>query len=342
MSHRVRINGRHTLQCPPGTTILTAAREAGFGFPHACRNGVCERCQGRLTAGEVRLTRPDTTSGDTRILAGRPGSDRVLYCVAVPTRDCDIEVPDMTAPHQLPVQRRHCQMIALEALNHDVSRVRLRLPAGKPAPWYAGQYLTLELEHGDYPFSIANAPGGIANAPGGREIELHVRHGADNRAAHGIMAELAESTTVTVSLPAGERFIDAAPDSPVWFICGSTGFAPVKAMIERLIQLDFDQPVRLFWGARVEEDLYLPDLPRQWETQLHDFHAVTALSDISKPGHAEGLVHEAALEALAEPTGPLFHIGGSPAMAWAVFDALVEEGVPPARIHSDAFDYAPR
>ena len=33
------------------------------------------------------------------------------------------------------------------------------------------------------------------------------------------------------------------------------------AMIERLIELDYPHPVRLFWGARVEEDLYLPDLP---------------------------------------------------------------------------------
>ncbi len=29
-------------------------------------------------------------------------------------------------------------------------------------------------------------------------------------------------------------------------------------------------------------------------------------------------------------------------MAWAVFDALVEEGVPAENIHSDVFDYAPR
>ena len=335
MSYQIRINRRHQLVCPPDTTILEAAREAGFGFPHACRNGVCERCQGRLLAGTVRLTRPDAASGATLIHAGQPGSDQVLYCVAIPTGNCEIEVRDMTAPHQLPIQRRHCQIIDREALNDDVSLIRLRLPAGKPAPWHAGQYLILELEHGSYPFSIANAPGG-------RDIELHIRHGKDNHTARRIMAELAQRTTVAVRLPRGERFIDQAPASPVWFICGSTGFAPVKAMIERLIELRFDKPVRLFWGARLEEDLYLPELLPEWQQQLPDFQAVTALSDISKPGHASGLVHEAALEALAEPGKPLFFIGGSLAMAWAVFDALVEEGVPPANVHADAFDYAPR
>lgn len=331
------INGRHTLICPPDTFILTAAREAGFGFPHACRNGVCERCQGRLVAGSVRHVRANNTLSDAKdaIHAGQARADRVLYCVAIPISDCEIDVPEITAPGELPVHRVTCQLVSQEALNHDVSRLWLRLPAGKAVRWYAGQYLTLELEHGGYPFSIANAPGS-------RDIELHVRHGKENHAAHQIMAELAGRATVTITLPAGKRFIDQPAPRPLWFICGSTGMAPVKAMIERLIQLDHPYPVRLFWGAREEVDLYLPDLPEQWRHQLRDFGAVTALSDISTPGHAQGLVHEAALAALAEPRAPLFYIGGSPTMSWAVFDALVEEGVPADNIHSDAFDYAPR
>ena len=101
-------------------------------------------------------------------------------------------------------------------------------------------------------------------------------------------------------------------------------------------------PVRLFWGARTPEDLYLPRLPAQWKGVLKDFDATTSLSDISHPDHAEGLVHEAALEALGEPELPLFFLGGSPPMAWAVFDALVEEGVPAENVHCDVFDYAPR
>lgn len=330
MTFRVGINGRHVLNCPPDVPILTAAREAGFGFPHACRNGVCLRCQGRLTAGAVR----QGGSGDI-IHAHGPGADRVLYCVAIPISDCEIDVPETTAPGELPVHQVQCQIIEREPLNHDVTRVWLRLPAGKAIRWHAGQYLTLVLPHGEYPFSIANPPGG-------RDLELHVRHGDDNSAAHAIMADLNSLATVTVSLPGGRRFIDQAFDRPLWFICGSTGFAPVKAMIERLIELEYPHPVRLFWGARVEEDLYLPDLPAQWRQQLADFHAVTALSDMSRPGHAQGLVHEAALEALAEPLAPLFYVGGSPAMAWSVFDDLVAEGVPEKNIHSDVFDYAPR
>ena len=69
-------------------------------------------------------------------------------------------MPETTAPGELPVHRVQCQIIEREPLNHDVTRVWLRLPAGKAIRWHAGQYLTLVLPHGEYPFSIANPPGG--------------------------------------------------------------------------------------------------------------------------------------------------------------------------------------
>ncbi|HCK26614.1 MAG TPA: flavin oxidoreductase, partial [Alcanivorax sp.] len=114
MTFRVGINRRHVLNCAPDVPILTAAREAGFGFPHACRNGVCLRCQGRLTVGAVR----HGGSGDI-IHAHEPGADRVLYCVAIPISDCEIDVPETTAPGELPVHQVQCQIIEREPLNHD-------------------------------------------------------------------------------------------------------------------------------------------------------------------------------------------------------------------------------
>lgn len=326
--YTISVNGRDQFPCRPDQTIVEAGQQAGFGFPVACRNGVCERCMGRLHSGHVQQRNHIIHAGDV-------DSSRVLYCVAQPLSDCEIDVPEVTVPGELPSHDVNCQIQQIEVLNHDVSRVWLQLPAGKRIQWHAGQYLMLNLNGEGYPFSIANHCDG-------RALELHIRHGDDNSAAQDIMAYLESASTVSITLPAGLRFIDTAPAQPVWFICGSTGFAPVKAMVERLIALDFDQPVRLFWGARTPEDLYLSTLPAQWKTALKDFDFTTSLSDIRHPDHAEGLVHEAALAALDEPDLPLFYLGGSPPMAWAVFDALVAEGVPAGNIHCDVFDYAPR
>ena len=317
----------------PGETILEAGRRAGFGFPAACRNGVCERCQGRLVDGSVRILRKNRT-----IRAGEAGSEAVLYCVAVAETDCEIDVPDLTLPGEIPAREIHCQITSVEPLTHDISRVWLRQPAGTPVPWHAGQYLILQ-RNTPAAFSIANAP-----ADGERKLELHVRHTDDNPASLEIIQALREDGSIDVSLPHGQRYLDQPlPQRPLWFICGSTGFAPAKAMLEYLAQRAFRHPVRVFFGARREQDLYLLDQLDQLKATLPDMDWLGILSHEQGPGRRTGLAHEPAVAALAEQSlAPEIHVGGSPTMAWAVFDALVAAGHPADLIHSDVFDYAPR
>lgn len=325
----IRVGNKGCFVVSAGETILEAGLRAGFGFPKACRNGNCGRCAGRLINGGVRL-------GNTLLRADEAGSNQVLYCVATAETDCEIDAAMITAPGELPVASLRCQIAAIQPLNHNVSAVTLRLPAGQKLNWYAGQYLLLG-EQQDAAFSIANAA-----MDGNRDILLHIRHDADNLSAVELMAQLQQQSTVPVTLPLGNRWIDQAPSQPVWFICGSTGFAPARAMIERLMQLDFSLPVRLFRGGRRVDDIY----PPQWHTDpalaLQDFQQTLAVNEAPAPAQFHGMVHEAAIQALQDPTAPLFHVGGSPIMAWAVFDALVAAGVPPHHIHSDVFDYAPR
>ena len=44
----ITVNGRERFSCHDDQTIIEAGQQAGFGFPVACRNGVCERCMGTL------------------------------------------------------------------------------------------------------------------------------------------------------------------------------------------------------------------------------------------------------------------------------------------------------
>jgi CDP-4-dehydro-6-deoxyglucose reductase, E3 len=328
---RVSVGNKGSFVCDAGLTILEAGRQAGFGFPQACQNGNCGRCAGHLLSGWVRF--PKTG----RVLrAGESGDSTVLYCIAEAGSDCQIDATQITAPGELPVTTVRCQIADIRPLNSNVSAVYLRLPAGERIRWHAGQYLLLG-ENQDAAFSIANAATGD-----GRDLLLHIRHDADNQSAVDLMAQLRNQATVPATLPLGDRYIDQPPERPVWFICGSTGFAPARAMIERLAQLRFTLPVRLFRGGRQADDIYPALWPEETISQLADFRETVAVNQSPAAGQYHGMVHQAALAALEDPNAPLFHVGGSPAMAWAVFDALVAAGVPAAQIHSDVFDYAPR
>lgn len=335
MPHTITLISGEPFPCPDNETIVEAGRRAGFRFPVACRNGVCGRCVGRLVRGRVQLPRQNRI-----VHAGERDAKRVLYCLAQPLSDCEIDVPEVAVPGELPVHEVSCQIIEVEALSHDVSRAWLRLPAGRRIEWYAGQYLELLMPDGPAAFSIATAP-----EDGQRDLELHIRHTGDNPSSLEIMAALEQNLTTEVRLPGGNRYIDELPQRPLWFICGSTGFAPVKAIIEHLRNTGFDRPVRLFWGARQRGDLYLEDLPENWLAEMADFRYTPVLSEEKGEGYVHGLVQEpavAAVRELPDPAEPLFFVGGSPPMAWAVYDALVAAGVPGDNIHSDVFDYAPR
>jgi len=326
----IQVGRKGTFVASADESILDAGLRAGFGFPKACRNGNCERCAGQLLQGRVGLRNGGIVE------AAETRQQPVLYCIAHALSDCLIDDRQITAPGEHALITLACQIADITPLNHNVSKVTLRTPAGQNLSWHAGQYLLLG-EHQDAAFSIANAA-----IPGQRDIELHIRHDDDNSSAVALMMELQSQPTIKATLPLGERIIDTAPQQPVWFICGSTGFAPAKAMIERLAQLEFSLPVRLFRGGRRNADLY----PAGWQSdtlsKLSDFREVQAVNESPAADQFHGHIHEAVLALLQDPTQPLFHVGGSPAMAWAVFDALVAAGVPAENIHSDVFDYAPR
>ncbi len=145
------------LEVEPGERILDAARRQGFECPQSCRNGNCHICASLLVEGRVRQ------DGEVR------DHGELLACLAEPLEDCVLHWDGVLAPGQLPVRELSCQLAAYEAVGGDVVRLLLRLPAGRQPRYYAGQYVLLQREDGEWSaFSLASAPGS------GRELELHV------------------------------------------------------------------------------------------------------------------------------------------------------------------------
>lgn len=73
-----------TVRCPPGSTILAAARAVGIRLPSACNKGVCGTCKSRVVSGAVTLKhgggiRPhEIAAGLTLLCSARPAGDVVV------------------------------------------------------------------------------------------------------------------------------------------------------------------------------------------------------------------------------------------------------------------------
>ena len=241
--------------------------------------------------------------------------------------------------------RKVTTILSADLLNRDVYRIRLLLPeSDQTGPEFkAGQYLDICLPDGKKAsFSIASAP------EAGRELELHIRHMPDSEFNDSIVQHLLYQPSVEVELAMGDCTInldELNDNQPIILAAASTGFSQVKSIVEHLIATARKNPIHVYWGARVEEDMYLESLPQSWAEHHANIQFVPIVSEPEKsPGWngRTGLLPEAIVQDVNDLSSAQVFACGSPAMVYALLDALEEKGFTQSQMKSDVFAYAPR
>lgn len=223
----------------------------------------------------------------------------------------------------------------IKALVEDISPLtdsimRLILTPEKYIDYQAGQYLQILFGEEAFSYSIANAP------LGSHKYELHIRHSLENPYNQRLFAHIKEYGFVNICLPFGECSIEHLdPRRPILFIAGGTGFAPVKAMIEQLLSTSDTRVFELFWGARLQNDLYLDEKVTSWQTHVSRFKYFSSVSEDNTVPLAS-IVLSRHPQDLGEWQ---IVISGPFDMVYSTRDALVCSGVSPAHLFSDAFSF---
>ena len=314
-----------------GETVLDAGLREGVALPFECRNGGCGVCKATLTYGTVELGayQADILSAEER------AAGKVLLCCATPSSDIEIEYVPTTTLGRLPVRTYAARVTSLERLAPDVMRVRLQLPEGERLDFYAGQYINVLLTDGDKRrFSFATAHHEQA------EIELHVRLIPGGKFTTHVFTAMREGDVVRFEGPLGSFFLREDSAKPIVFVAGSTGFAPVKSMVEHAFHIGLKRSMILYWGVRRPEDLYLAELPRRWEREHANFRFVPVLSEQHPEDHWQGrsgLVHEAILADFPDLSGHQVYACGSAKMVEAAHPAFLARGMVQDDCFSDAF-----
>lgn len=319
-----------------GETILEAGLREGLAMPFDCRNGGCGLCKGDLLAGEVRL-RPyqEDMLTDAERAAGK-----TLFCCAEPLADLEISYEPVAGAPPAQVRRYRARVTAMERLAPDVARLMLRVEEGGELRWHAGQYVNILLEDGaKRAFSFAAAPGK------GGDIELHVRRIEGGRFTPRVFSTMKVGDRLDFEGPLGAFHLREEGGKPILFVAGSTGFAPVKSMLEHAFATGIARRMVLYWGVRRPEDLYARELAEGWARDHPNFTFVPVLSE-PRPEDAwrgrTGLVHEAVLEDFPDLSSHQVYACGSVRMVEAVAPAFAAQGLDPGDCFSDAFRLAPR
>lgn len=87
MNHRIRVtNTGQTIDCAQGTTILSAAVDAGIDFPYGCASGNCGLCMCKVDGGQVDLL----PYADGALGAAQQSRGMTLACRALPRADLEV------------------------------------------------------------------------------------------------------------------------------------------------------------------------------------------------------------------------------------------------------------
>ena len=145
--------------------------------------------------------------------------------------------------------------------------------------------------------------------------------------------------------PLGAFTLREGSEKPVIFVAGSTGFAPVKSMLEFGFNTGLKRRMILYWGVRCRRDLYMKELVEQWARQHDNFTFIPVLSE-PRPeddwNGRTGLVHEAILADFPDLSAHQVYACGSVQMVEAAYPAFVQRGITSDDCFSDAFHLAPQ
>lgn len=330
MGYRVQVTDTgEVFEVSRDETILDAALRTGVRLPHECTFGGCGTCRVRLAKGSVHydvfpmaLTEEEAAQG------------YALACQAHP--DGDVEISPASKGPELPEPVRMAAAVeSVEPLTAEISRLVLQLPDEADCDYRPGQHLNILLpDQAERSFSMASA------YPLGNQVELHIRHIPGGHFTQRRLAELARGDTLDVEIPRGTFCYHAEDYRPMIFVATGTGFAPIHAILESLLDDDDCPPVSLYWGMRAESDLYAREEVESWAGRLYEFNFVPVLS---RPSDAwtgrTGHVQESIAQDFPDVSEYAFYLCGSPQMVTETKRLLLGLGAELDYIYSDSFTF---
>ncbi|MBV9513929.1 MAG: 2-polyprenylphenol hydroxylase [Mycobacteriaceae bacterium] len=229
-------------------------------------------------------------------------------------------------------------------VSRDIAVVRLQLD--RPMDYLPGQYVNVQVPQ--CPRRWRYLSPAIPSDPGGA-IEFHVRAVTGGMISTAIVGETSVGHRWRLSAPHGGMEVDRA-GGDVLMVAGSTGLAPLRALIMDLARFADNPRVHLFFGARYPCELY--DLLTLWNIAAHSpWLSVSPVSEYRRDPpwaadypdvHPPRGLHVRQTGRLPEVVTKYggwgdrqILISGSPQMIENTKAALIAKGAPSERIQHD-------
>jgi len=324
------VEAGRTIEGRSDQLVLDACLAAGVPFQYNCRSGECGDCIARLASGEVR----ELPGADPAVFNDDHRSrGLVLTCMSYPASDLVLSAQLGTddAP----------EIVEFDTIVRDIARhgphiLEVSVETETAIDYRAGQYFDWIL-----PGISPNRSYSVANRPGTTRIEFHVRLYDGGQVSQFLASSLlGKGDILTLKGPFGNFRLSSDDQRPAILVAGSTGLAPINAMLDEAFAKGSKRSFRFFYGTRTAADLYHLDRMVAWSRQIPNFSFIPVLSqepDDSSWLGERGLVTETMHKQLPDAFGAEAYLCGPPPMIDAAIELLERLGVDRPDIHYDKF-----
>jgi propane monooxygenase reductase subunit len=315
-------------------TVLRAAFDQGIMLMHGCKEGQCSSCKSFLLDGDdVELDKYSTFA--------LPDFEReegfTLLCRAHVYEDVTIELlnyDEEMIRSGLPVQDAVAEVVANDAVTHDMRHLVLRLVSTDDFKFFPGQYVDIAVPGTDEvrSFSMANT-----SARESGQLEFIIKVYPDGLFSGYLENQLKVGDRLNLSGPYGVFTLRDAPDTDLIFVGGGAGMAPILSLLRSMAERGIDRKAVFYYGARRRGDLCFEDELRSLEQVLPSFRYVPALSDETMSEGESGLITDVVARLAGELRRAHAYVCGPPPMVEAAVPLLTRLGVPEKHVYWDKF-----
>jgi Na+-transporting NADH:ubiquinone oxidoreductase subunit F len=331
---RITINREKELVVPGGNPLLFSLMEEGIFIPSACGGkGTCAYCKVKVLDGGGPVLPTETP-----YLTEEEQAEKVrLSCQVKVRNDLEIELPE----ELFLIKEFKVRVSGIADLTPSIKGVTLGILSPEEGiSFKPGQYIQLEIPK----YKLSKQPEYRAfsmssSAEDTHAVELFI----------GLVEKGVVSTYVHEYLKMGEELTMRGPFGDFYFrdserdilmIATGTGLAPIMSILRYMRSHKIQRKTTLFFGTRIQEELYCTDELKEMEQQLPGFTYIPTLSrepEDSQWQGKRGRVTALIDELVPDSANYDAYICGNPDMVDSCTERLHGKGIPEDQIYFDKF-----
>lgn len=252
---KINLKNNKSFSCDSDTTIFDAAQKAGVILEHSCLNARCCSCVVKVLSGKTKNFKEELV-----LTQEEKKQNFVLSCNSIPLSNLKLDIEDLGDIKLFDKKIVPAKISSIEKMGSVLLKVILRLPPTSYFQYNAGQYVNLIKGNINRSYSIANKPSSR------NQLEFFIKKYENGLMSKYWFEEAKINDLLRVEGPLGSFFLRESKCKNIVFLATGTGIAPIKAMLESVIEQHSNFNKKKFWifaGARYKHDLL-------WEPNINN------------------------------------------------------------------------